>query len=102
MLQSNSLFKFSPFKRYFVIRSVRKWNQTQRRLYSFDGTSSSEISSFNIKKLIKSSGNTIEDGFTCIKTTCPACVQQTEQPKNIYIDKITGFTNLRIFAGLNN
>ena len=51
--------------------------------------SSQIISILNVKRIIKASGFDMDDGFTSIKTTCPACDGSNNDNK-IYVNKITG------------
>ncbi|GAB0096200.1 twinkle protein, mitochondrial [Sergentomyia squamirostris] len=48
--------------------------------------SGSVFSMLNAKRLIKNTGYELEDGFSCIKTVCPACPER----EVIFINKITG------------
>lgn len=85
-------FLFSPKQ---VFKIICKSEDTKiynfRRSYSkleFD-----KFTVFNVKKTLKATGQTFEDGFTCIKTTCPVCDcdnQVNKLTKNIYINKTTG------------
>lgn len=54
--------------------------------------SSGNFSIFNAKKTIKLSGAELDDGFTCLRTTCPVC-DTTKNNANFFINKTTGMLN---------
>lgn len=85
-------FLFSPKK---VFKIICKSEDTKiynfRRSYS--KLESDKFTVFNVKKTLKATGQTFEDGFTCIKTTCPVCDCEqnlNKLTKNIYVNKTTG------------
>lgn len=49
-------------------------------------------STFHIKKVLKSSGFTIQEGFTCLSTDCPVCCSSNkpEDKSKVFINKATG------------
>lgn len=60
------------------------------------------VSVYTIKKTLKQSGLECEDGYACIKTTCPACDMLPDPQKcNIYINKITGNEVINIICNGN-
>lgn len=50
----------------------------------------SDFSIFHVKKTLKQSGISFDDGFTCIKTSCPVCQQPELIQEKIFINKTTG------------
>lgn len=59
---------------------------------SFDTTE--RVSLDNVKKILTEGGYRIQDGFTCIQTTCLSC---NEKKGTVCINKVTGeFETLKI------
>lgn len=85
-------FLFSPKQVFKIIcKSEDKNINNFRRTYS--KLESDKFTIFNVKKTLKATGNSFEDGFTCIKTTCPVCDCENnvnKLTKNIYVNKTTG------------
>ncbi|PSN54557.1 hypothetical protein C0J52_07112 [Blattella germanica] len=69
------------------------FNETQYRYYNTLGLADvSTVSLTEIKRLLKSYGLQIDDGFACLTVSCPFCAKKNEQPsERVYINKITGF-----------
>lgn len=78
----------------YNIKIIGKFNRKCKGLGSREycnynkNEESTSFSLYNIKKTIKLAGYNIEDGFTCIKTTCPVC--QLKEDTDIYVNKTTG------------
>lgn len=71
---------------------------------SFKNISSEQInvSLFNIKKSLKLNNTQFEDGFTNLKTLCPACdPEQNGKSATIYINKTTGKNDHRLSRASN-
>lgn len=85
-------FLFSPKQ---VFKIICKSEDTKIHTFrtSYSKPENDKFTVFNVKKTLKATGNSFEDGFTCIKTTCPVCdcVNNVNKlTKNIYVNKTTG------------
>lgn len=57
---------------------------------------SSNFSLYNVKKIMKGSGRAFDEGFTCIRSECPACdlnKGKSTQLSTVFVNKTTGKFN---------
>lgn len=91
LMKKLSIVSKKPLKILKQLNIHNDFSTSGINLSSFKDSSDDQmnVSLFNIKKTLKLANAEFEDGFTNIKTTCPAC-KPTENVDDIYINKTTG------------
>lgn len=91
LLVTTKLVSTKPLKIFKQLRVAQNFSTTCSSLSSFKDNSSDQInvSLFNIKKSLKLANTQFEDGYTNLKTICPAC-EPGGKSEEIYINKTTG------------
>lgn len=91
LLLTKKLVSKKPLKIVKQLNGNQDFSTTCCSTSSFKDNSSDQlnVSLFNIKKSLKLANTQFEDGFTNLKTLCPACDPQGKS-EDIYINKTTG------------
>lgn len=81
-----------PLKILTQLNATPDFSTSASTTNSFKDINSDQInvSLFNIKKSLKLANTDFEDGFTHLKTHCPACDSPSGKAEDIYINKTTG------------
>lgn len=86
-----SLVSKKPLKIFKQLNASQEFSTSGSNLSSFkdDEREQMNVSLFNIKKSLKLANIEFDDGFTHLKTICPAC-DPAGKAEDIYINKTTG------------